>query len=259
MTKESKFEINEEKLNIRDVEGKVGQAVNRNLKNDSSLIFFTSSLPTIRWAMHPLQQVPLNLISKWCYDVDEREKKYPMMPKESKFEMSEKKFQFDCDLCNVKSTSQVDLDIHRAGEKHKRKLQMSQDFDSLLKEDKLNEKFEMSEKKFPFGCELCNVKSTCQMSLDIHRAGRKHKRKLEMSQKLSPFGYDLCNVKSTCQMSLNIHKAGKTHQKKLEMSQTLSEFYCNLCNVKSTCQMSLDIHKAGKTHLRNLQYGFALS
>ena len=144
------------------------------------------------------------------------------MSKESKCEMSEKKFQFDCDLCNVKSTSQVDLDTHRAGKKHKRKLQMSQDFDLLSKEDKLNEKFGMPEKKFPFGCELCNVKSTCQMSLDIHRAG-------------------------------------KTHQKKLEMSQTLSEFYCNLCNINSTCQMSLDIHKAGKTHLRNLQYGFALS
>ena len=187
-----------------DVEGKVGQAMNRNLKNDSSLTFFTSSLPTIRWAMHPLQQVPLNLISQWSLDVNEREKKYPMMPKESNFEMSERidsllkeykgrkkieisqKFsQFDCDLCNVKSTSQVDLDIHRAGKKHKKKLEMSQDFDSLSKEDKLNEKFGMPEKKFPFGCELCNVKSTCQMSLDIHRAGKTHLRNLQYGFALS--------------------------------------------------------------------------
>ena len=95
-----------------------------------------------------------------------------------KIEISQKFSQFHCDLCNVKSTSQVDLNIHRAGKKHKIKLKMSQEFDSLLKEDKLNEKFGMSEKLFPFGCELCNVKSTCQMSLDIHRAGKKHKRKL---------------------------------------------------------------------------------
>ena len=205
---------------------------------------------------------PLNLISQWSLDVDERGKKYPMMPKESKFEMSEKNY--DCDLCNVKSNSQVHLDIHRAGKKHKRKLEMSQDFDSLWKEDKLTEKFGMSEKKFPFGCDLCNFKSTCQISLDIHKAGKTHQKKLEMSQTSSEFYCNLCNIKSTSQMSLNIHKAGKTHQKKLEMSQTLSdqtlsEFYCSLCNVNITCQMSLDIHRAGKTHLRNLQYGFALS
>ena len=166
LTKDSKLEINKEPLNIRDIEGKVGQALNRNLKNDSSLTFITSSLPVIKWAMNPLQQVPLNLMAKG-----------------SKFEMSEKNY--DCDLCNVKSTSRVDLDTHRAGKKHRMKLKMSRDYDSLLKEDKLNEKFGLSEKVFPFGCDLCNVKSTCQKSLDIHRAGKTHQRNLQYGFALS--------------------------------------------------------------------------
>ena len=45
--------------------------------------------------------------------------------KKKEKEISEKLSQFYCKLCNVQSTSQVDLNNHRAGKKHKKNLKMA--------------------------------------------------------------------------------------------------------------------------------------
>ena len=152
----------------------VGQAVTKNLKNDAHLTFFTSSLPKIRWAMidesdDKKVKTEENFKDKEEFDSLLKEYKHrnkelyvslrPYALRRKKNEISQKFSQFYCKLCNVQSTSQVDLDNHRAGKKHK--------------ENKLSR----------FDCDLCNVKCTSQISLNAHRAGKRHKINIKMTSK----------------------------------------------------------------------------
>ena len=181
----------------------VEQAVNRTLKIDAHLTFSTSSLPKIRWSMADESDDKRVKTEDSFKDKEEFDSPLKEYKPRKRIEISQKFLQFYCKLCNVQSSSKVDLNIHRAGKKHKRKLEMSQ-------------------KLSLFDCDLCNFKSTCQMSLDIHKAGKTHQKKLEMPQTLSEFYCNLCNINSTCQMSLDIHKAGKTHLRNLQYGFALS-------------------------------------
>ena len=110
------------KLNISregDTVNLVGQAVNKNLKNDAHLTFFTSSLPKIRWAMADEsgdKRVKTEENFKDVLKEYERRKK---------IEISQKFSQFYCKLCNVQSTSLKDLTFHRAGKNHQRNLKIT--------------------------------------------------------------------------------------------------------------------------------------
>ena len=142
---------------VGDTVNSIGQAVNKTVKNDDHLTFFTLSLPKIRWAMaNESEQVKNEADFKDKERFDSLSKEYKRM---LKIEISQKFLQFYCKLCNVQSSSKVDLNIHRAGKKHK--------------ENKLSQ----------FDCDLCNVKCTSQISLNAHRAGKKHKINMKMTSK----------------------------------------------------------------------------
>ena len=123
------------KLNIRrvgDTVNLVGQAVNKNLKNDAHLTFLTSSLPKIKWAMadeSDAKKVKTEENFKDKGEFDSLLKEYKRKNKELYVTLvslrRKKKFsQFYCKLCNVQSTSQVDLNNHRAGKNHRRNLKI---------------------------------------------------------------------------------------------------------------------------------------
>ena len=139
----------------------VGQTVNKNLKNDACLTFFTSSLPKIRWAMADESddkkvKAEENFKDEEEFDSLLKEKEYKRRKK-----MSQIFSKYYCKLCNVISQSRVSLSVHRAGKKHKENMKMSQKFSQ-------------------FFCKLCKVESTSQVDLNIHRAGKNHQWNLKM-------------------------------------------------------------------------------
>ena len=144
---------------IRDTVNLVGQAVNKDFKNDAHLPFFTSSLPKIRWAMADESDDKRVKTEDNFKDKEEFDSLLKEYKRRKKIEISQKYLQFYCKLCNVQSTSQVALNIHRAGKKHR--------------ENKLSR----------FDCDLCNVKSSSQVSLNMHRAGKKHKINMKITSK----------------------------------------------------------------------------
>ena len=111
----------------------VGQAVNKNLKNDAHLTFLTSSLPKIKWAMADESDAKKVKTEENFEDKEEFDsllKEYKRKNKELYVTLvslrRKKKFsQFYCKLCNVQSTSQVDLNNHRAGKNHRRNLKIT--------------------------------------------------------------------------------------------------------------------------------------
>ena len=78
-------------------------------------------------------------------------------------------------------------------------------------------------------------------------------RKIEMSEMFSQFYCKLCNVISQSQVSLSVHRAGKKHKENLKRAQRFPQFYCKLCEVQSTSRVDLNIHRAGQNHQRNLK------
>ena len=193
-----KLEIEKEPINCRGIECTVNlveQAVNKNLKGDIRLTFFTSSLPKITWAMHPLQHDLVLKESKSMKDFKDKEEGMIDDPEER----------------DEKSTIQeplnvpMELDNNDQGEKNYLDIEGS----SLLNENELKKKFKLSQ----FDCVLCYVKCSSQLSLNIHINGLKHKRKLKMSQKLSQFYCKICDAFYVGQTGLEMHLAGKWHSK----------------------------------------------
>ena len=137
----------------------VGQAVNKKLKNYACLTFFTSSLPKIRWEMADESDDKKVKTEENFKDKEEFHYLLKEYKRRKKIEISQKFSQYHCKLCNVQRASQVDLNFHRAGKKHK--------------ENKL----------LRFDCDLCNVKITSKISLNAHRVGKKHKRNMKMTSK----------------------------------------------------------------------------
>ena len=155
---------------VGDTVNLVGQAVNKNLENDACSTFFTSSLPKIRWAMADESDDKKVKTEDNFKDKEEfasllkeykrRNKElYVTMLHRKRREISQKFSHFYCKLCNVHCTSQVDLNNHKAGKKHR--------------ENKLSR----------FDCNLCNVKSSSQISLNAHRAGKQHKINMKNTSK----------------------------------------------------------------------------
>ena len=145
-----KLEIKKEPINCRGIECTV---------DDTRLTFFTSSLPKIRWTMHPLQQNLILKESKSMKDFKDKEEGIIDDPEER----------------DEKSAIQdpLNVPISDQGEEN----YLGREGESLLKENKLKKKLRLSQ----FDCVLCYVKCSSQLSLNIHKAGLKHKKKLKMS------------------------------------------------------------------------------
>ena len=211
-----KFEIKEEPMNIRGVGDSVNLvelAVNRNLNTSSGLTFFTSSLPKISWAMAQeklkskssgIDQKP-NLVDpimpndkkmmdfvngiefsddfKPKLEIKEETLKFknsgldqkpnivdPMIPNDEKLMDFVNDIEFSDDITR--------FEIKEEKLKTEDNFKDDETFDSLLKEYECRKKIEMFSQ---FYCKLCNVQSTSQVSLSVHRAGKKHKENLKMA------------------------------------------------------------------------------
>jgi len=66
-----------------------------------------------------------------------------------------------------------------------------------------------------------------------------------------------CNIYTTCEVSLQAHKAGKSHLKKINSSSSSSglsgRFFCTTCAISTTDQNALDQHYKGKKHKSKLE------
>ena len=94
---------------------------------------------------------------------------------------------FRCEICNVETSDQGQLDRHLAGKKHFKKsvTDKAKESDKKVNENMLDlnkqhkKKLEILSKATNgnFRCEICNINTTAQGQLDIHLVGKKHFKK----------------------------------------------------------------------------------
>ena len=217
-----KLEIKEEPLNIRDVGGTVnlvGQDVNRNIKTDASLTFFTSSLPKIRWAManpaHPVTVVDSimpNEMVNFVHDIEfsddikpkleikedplevkneNSEKPKLEIKEEERFEIKNDISKFVCTICDFEAPDQSFLDLH-FNHKHG-----PQGASALDQSDKklldfankhwVNGALAREDKKVRIFCDICRVNIPIK-DVEKHLDGSKHLKKKSKLRKAPSFG-----------------------------------------------------------------------
>ncbi|KAK9698153.1 hypothetical protein RND81_08G085600 [Saponaria officinalis] len=151
-----------------------------------------------------------------------------------------------CSVCGVSTTSEVTLNAHFQGKKHKAKEArfkatnstntISMGGDSLLPVSTLNSKQEKWE------CSLCQVSACSEMLLRSHFQGKKHKAK---EAKLH-----------SGEITVNIDGVlGEKSQEVLSVSssnenatETDKQWYCSLCGVSASSENNLNDHLKGKKH-----------
>ena len=129
-----------------------------------------------------------------------------------------KKFsQFYCKLCNVQSTSQVDLNNHRAGKKHKKNLKMAH---------------------------------PAPMPLDIELQG-KNKNEEQHSNRADFSGHSTVMKDFPLEFAKSgASKCGVCKEKmKMGKKQFKKKYHCDVCHVNNSSQVSLKAHLVGKKHL----------
>ena len=193
------------KLNIRrvgDTLNLVGQAVNKNLKNDAHLTFFTSSLPKIRWAMaipanpvtmvDPIMPNDEELID-FVHDIEFSDKVEPKLeikeeePLDIKNEISE----FVCKICDFEAPDQSFLDLHFTN-KHgpQGALALDQSDKKLLhlaNKHWVNGALAREDKKVTIYCDICQVNIPIK-SVEQHLDGNKHLKMKSKRRKAPSFG-----------------------------------------------------------------------
>ena len=192
---------------------------------------------------------------------------------------------FECLLCDVSLTSQVDLRAHEEGKSHAAKLRKAA-------EDQQNEGAVVDEfnTKSSFECSVCSITMTCELDLRAHEEGKSHAARLKKSAetrhdgveavtqavaelKVSSFNCSVCSISMTAEVDLRAHEAGKSHRAKLaklnESGENKKEiinskasqgpstgstvtFECVVCNKTMGGRADLEAHNAGKSHLAKL-------
>ena len=134
-----------------------------------------------------------------------------------KYEISQKYLQFYCKLCNVQSTSQVDLNNHRAGKKHKKNLKMAH---------------------------------PAPMPLDIELQG-KNKNEEQHSNRADLSGHGTVMKDFPLEFAKSgASKCGVCKEKmKMGKKQFKKKYHCDVCHVNNSSQVSLKAHLVGKKHL----------
>ena len=187
---------------------------------------------------------------------------------------SQRRTDYECQLCQIPMTGEEALKAHNAGKKHQAKLA------SAILEPPLQSWASNKASSSPssaennFDCELCQISMTGDEDLRAHNAGKKHQAKLaaanckaSSSSQSSPFHCLLCGLTLTGPVDLENHKAGKSHQAKLTSGQASkedpgrqcqkpslpsSDLRCDLCDVKFTGDVDLRAHMDGKKHKAKL-------
>lgn len=191
-----------------------------------------------------------------------------------------------CEICDTTSSSVQHLQMHFAGSKHKRKLEMAGLSTKLT--DYVERPKNLDIWKMVVRCILCKVMMVGSDCL-IHSKSPEHQRKLsKMSQRNQDFYTDISNCfktvevdeeeveKSTdnslvcgiCELELSgkehleLHLSGKKHQRKAHWlrisdkevnAREYKQVWCSLCRVFVNSLESFEGHIRGKQHIKTLK------
>ncbi|CAH1426615.1 unnamed protein product [Lactuca virosa] len=95
----------------------------------------------------------------------------PPPPPAGSTELTEKKMEWRCEICNVRATCERGLLEHFAGKKHKVKVATLSVQNSVKTQDLV------IKKSSKWRCAICDVSTTCERGLHDHLAGKKHRAK----------------------------------------------------------------------------------
>jgi hypothetical protein len=167
---------------------------------------------------------------------------------------------YECDVCNISMTGEVDLRAHQAGKSHLAKLSRAAAGASINSTQSVSQ----GEKNKPvaFKCKVCNISMTGEADLKAHKAGKSHLSKLnqpggglvklavaENKGQSAVFECKVCNISMTGEAAMRIHKIGLSHLAKLnQLNAGAKAFECNVCDVVLNSEVDLKNHIAGKNH-----------
>ncbi|XP_047335806.1 uncharacterized protein LOC124939370 [Impatiens glandulifera] len=146
---------------------------------------------------------------------------------------------YSCGICQVKTSSEITLNSHFQGKKHK----------AVLAEMFRLEKKELS-------CSLCKVGCSSKASIegkkhDIDEGGHKEGKKHDIDEggHKEVYSCGLCQVKTSSEMTLKSHFQGMKHKVALTEVFKLEkkELSCSLCNVWCSSKASIQAHLRGKS------------
>jgi hypothetical protein len=165
-----------------------------------------------------------------------------------------------CEICNVECSSESTYKQHILGQKHLKKLKISQ----------------METSKDAFKCHVCLLDFVSLDQLQLHQTGKKHKKKAKLQLPTNePTNLDIKMDNSNANSDLiTIDNDGNKSDVIMENSATNSDtkiennyinpctimvnnevmFYrCEICDLTALTQSQLDTHLNGKKHLKKLK------
>ncbi|XP_039289254.1 uncharacterized protein LOC111059254 isoform X2 [Nilaparvata lugens] len=188
---------------------------------------------------------------------------------------------FRCDICNVTSTTQAQLDVHLDSPKHAKKLR-TLGINVIVPISVPNND---QRNHMKFECKICKIRTYTEETLQVHMSSAKHLRKLKKVSgeglvdadgcgPASIFTYmcEICNVKADTYELLDIHVSSKKHKSRSEKmygekkhgedkkekpseirpKKPTKEYRCDICNVTANAPSQYQTHMDSPKHAKAL-------